>query len=108
PLLLLDRTPLPPHLPPSPTRRSSDLHHRVQRPRVRAVFPPGRHPVFHRADGGGRPGRRGADGSRPPEGSGGRKGRDHGGGGPAPDRKSTRLNSSHVSISYAVFCLKEK
>src|SRR5438067_4886709 len=35
--------------------------------------------------------------------------------GPAPpapatpaDRKSTRLNSSHVSISYAVFCLKKK
>src|SRR5437868_12900742 len=29
---------------------------------------------------------------------------------PAPrrDRKSTRLNSSHVSISYAVFCLKKK
>src|SRR5699024_12005115 len=26
----------------------------------------------------------------------------------APDRKSTRLNSSHVSISYAVFCLKKK
>src|SRR5207249_10376978 len=25
-----------------------------------------------------------------------------------PDRKSTRLNSSHVSISYAVFCLKKK
>src|SRR5699024_12277207 len=24
------------------------------------------------------------------------------------DRKSTRLNSSHVSISYAVFCLKQK
>src|SRR5699024_12717873 len=24
-----------------------------------------------------------------------------------PDRKSTRLNSSHVSISYAVFCLKK-
>src|SRR5699024_12619771 len=24
------------------------------------------------------------------------------------DRKSTRLNSSHVSISYAVFCLKKK
>src|SRR5207249_10388605 len=57
-------------------------------------------------------------------------GRRHGGGGPgaapAPavrphevrdvepgvpifrDRKSTRLNSSHVSISYAVFCLKKK
>src|SRR5690606_42007837 len=26
----------------------------------------------------------------------------------APDRKSTRLNSSHVKISYAVFCLKKK
>src|SRR5256885_9651278 len=32
-------------------------------------------------------------------------------GGPAtiaPDRKSTRLNSSHLVISYAVFCLKKK
>src|SRR5207253_8258326 len=27
---------------------------------------------------------------------------------PGPDRKSTRLNSSHVAISYAVFCLKKK
>src|SRR5690554_659109 len=27
---------------------------------------------------------------------------------PAKDRKSTRLNSSHVRISYAVFCLKKK
>src|SRR5260363_360262 len=27
---------------------------------------------------------------------------------PAPDRKSTRLNSSHQLISYAVFCLKKK
>src|SRR5207249_7070657 len=27
---------------------------------------------------------------------------------PGRDRKSTRLNSSHVSISYAVFCLKKK
>src|SRR5438876_2520669 len=27
---------------------------------------------------------------------------------PQPDRKSTRLNSSHPSISYAVFCLKKK
>src|SRR5438309_7565500 len=35
-----------------------------------------------------------------------------GGGGEGPhfrgDRKSTRLNSSHSSISYAVFCLKKK
>src|SRR5438552_5055419 len=28
--------------------------------------------------------------------------------GPAADRKSTRLNSSHQIISYAVFCLKKK
>src|SRR5690625_3754830 len=28
--------------------------------------------------------------------------------GPRKDRKSTRLNSSHVAISYAVFCLKKK
>src|SRR5207249_6026803 len=34
------------------------------------------------------------------------KGRDHVG--LLTDRKSTRLNSSHVSISYAVFCLKKK
>src|SRR5436305_8076076 len=27
---------------------------------------------------------------------------------PGGDRKSTRLNSSHVRISYAVFCLKKK
>src|SRR3712207_7552451 len=32
-----------------------------------------------------------------------------GGGGPRwLDRKSTRLNSSHANISYAVFCLKKK
>src|SRR5690606_40588362 len=35
---------------------------------------------------------------RPPGGSGAGR----------PDRKSTRLNSSHVKISYAVFCLKKK
>src|SRR5438067_10003833 len=34
--------------------------------------------------------------------------RDGGLGEPLADRKSTRLNSSHVSISYAVFCLKKK
>src|SRR2546427_1344021 len=28
--------------------------------------------------------------------------------GPREDRKSTRLNSSHSQISYAVFCLKKK
>src|SRR5437667_810490 len=30
------------------------------------------------------------------------------GDGSARDRKSTRLNSSHITISYAVFCLKKK
>src|SRR5207248_10614425 len=30
------------------------------------------------------------------------------GGAPSTDRKSTRLNSSHRTISYAVFCLKKK
>src|SRR5690554_2230753 len=34
-------------------------------------------------------------------------GRNFGYGSAAPDRKSTRLNSSHVRISYAVFCLKK-
>src|SRR3712207_7532141 len=35
---------------------------------------------------------------------------DHAHGAPLgqPDRKSTRLNSSHANISYAVFCLKKK
>src|SRR5438034_5534653 len=32
----------------------------------------------------------------------------HAGETPPPDRKSTRLNSSHTVISYAVFCLKKK
>src|SRR5436309_8607137 len=35
-------------------------------------------------------------------------GRGIAGGGRPLDRKSTRLNSSHVKISYAVFCLKKK
>src|SRR3712207_8837792 len=33
---------------------------------------------------------------------------DVGGHQPPEDRKSTRLNSSHANISYAVFCLKKK
>src|SRR3712207_8373202 len=32
----------------------------------------------------------------------------NGGSGSSADRKSTRLNSSHANISYAVFCLKKK
>src|SRR5689334_23564087 len=51
---------------------------------------------------------------RAPRSLGAGEGRAHARGGRAPahlgagDRKSTRLNSSHSSISYAVFCLKKK
>src|SRR6266481_6696481 len=45
--------------------------------------------------------------SRPPSPRGGRPCGRRSRGGPL-DRKSTRLNSSHSSISYAVFCLKKK
>src|SRR3712207_7406047 len=38
----------------------------------------------------------------------GRGQRRNGGEGHLEDRKSTRLNSSHANISYAVFCLKKK
>src|SRR3712207_8141590 len=63
---------------------------------------------------------RGARGAGVPAGGGGAGGRGgddrrrrRGGRGPRarlpqPDRKSTRLNSSHANISYAVFCLKKK
>src|SRR5699024_6850126 len=46
-----------------------------------------------------------AVGRRPHVGPVDGEGVNHGG---EQDRKSTRLNSSHVSISYAVFCLKKK
>src|SRR6266516_5591853 len=45
--------------------------------------------------------RRGAGGDPPPDGSARARAR-------RGDRKSTRLNSSHRTISYAVFCLKKK
>src|SRR3712207_7320545 len=50
--------------------------------------------------------RRAAPDSRPEE-RGGARALPLGGGG-SRDRKSTRLNSSHANISYAVFCLKKK
>src|SRR2546430_8101799 len=50
-----------------------------------------------------RPGRPAVPARHPP-----RHPRDERGGPPEPDRKSTRLNSSHSQISYAVFCLKKK
>src|SRR3712207_8424605 len=65
----------------SPPRRSSD--------RPDEEIPSG---ITDIAIGGcGEPGPRGPPGARHP-----------------PDRKSTRLNSSHANISYAVFCLKKK
>src|SRR5207249_10640675 len=86
-----------------PTRRSSDL--RLCRERHhRAGGPPSQQ---HR----GRPSLRGlhpwhvdGDRERPPAPPPGRRLLP----GVGRDRKSTRLNSSHVSISYAVFCLKKK
>src|SRR3712207_7035395 len=54
-------------------------------------------PALRRSRGGGR------DGRKPRHARGGFD-RQLGGG----DRKSTRLNSSHANISYAVFCLKKK
>src|SRR2546426_4476257 len=67
-----------------------------------------------------RDGRPGEGLAAPPIDRGARIGRNHGGGSgarhaevllhaaPRTDRKSTRLNSSHLVISYAVFCLKKK
>src|SRR5207245_11084578 len=89
-LLISIRDAHPTTLPPFPTRRSSDLlepaaalevdhrRHDGRRERVRE-------PV-HRE----------------------RRDRRRDVGEPFGDRKSTRLNSSHGSISYAVFCLKKK
>src|SRR3712207_8770129 len=57
-----------------------------------------RHPVLGRR----RPAQRPASGARPRAGPQHREQR------AGRDRKSTRLNSSHANISYAVFCLKKK
>src|SRR5688572_32370466 len=87
----------PPALHSFPTRRSSDLRHRVaveQRPAVRLGKLVGR--VV----------------DRPRDASGAVVVRDHFRAEAEAvvglDRKSTRLNSSHSQISYAVFCLKKK
>src|SRR5699024_12177450 len=98
----------PPPPPSSPTRRSPDLpaptrrqhepHRDCRRPsspRSRTAEPA----AAHRTSGADRP--------SPPPTAAARSERWP----PCPfatDRKSTRLNSSHVSISYAVFCLKKK
>src|SRR5690606_41486181 len=84
----------------SPTRRSSDLRGRPCTWLARcspAPEAPGEHVQcpWVRATGAGRAVR------RLHHGPGGAAGADR-------DRKSTRLNSSHVKSSYAVFCLKKK
>src|SRR5690606_40649791 len=91
-----------------PTRRSSDLLQRArvlpldpQRQRLEAAVEQVRavaveHPAEHPAEV--------ADGADQPGVAAHRAGEQIVV--PAEDRKSTRLNSSHVKISYAVFCLK--
>src|SRR5690606_40929675 len=91
-----------------PTRRSSDLG--GASPPWPGSPPPARTPARRsrrlarscrrRSSRAGRHHARSSGGTRAP-----RRGRS--GGCSAGDRKSTRLNSSHVKISYAVFCLKK-
>src|SRR5437773_3935367 len=81
----------------------------IRRPPRSTLFP---YTTLFRSSGGRLPGRRAGAGQKED-----RRGRPFpawqdgaGGGGVrrAEDRKSTRLNSSHITISYAVFCLKKK
>src|SRR2546427_2226626 len=86
----------PPRSTPFPTRRSSDLRGPGQEQRHRAavvVDGPLKIFVVLGRDGGGSTGRRIGRVERQELDA---------------DRKSTRLNSSHSQISYAVFCLKKK
>src|SRR5207245_11399587 len=83
-----------PHLPSFPTRRSSDLRFRLRAIRRRRIIDP----VSRIAPS---VGCRAADART-------RAGHLRAEPAGAADRKSTRLNSSHGSISYAVFCLKKK
>src|SRR3712207_7098870 len=82
-------------------------HHRWPRAEVLLVGPPRRPP--HRDP---QAGHRGGRQSGPREGRQEQGGRAVQAGRARPavgsDRKSTRLNSSHANISYAVFCLKKK
>src|SRR2546422_4275046 len=74
----------------------------IRRPPRSTLFP---YTTLFRSTGGGRPQSRGARVRRAARGFRAAGGR---GGYRAGDRKSTRLNSSHGYISYAVFCLKKK
>src|SRR5690606_42084551 len=90
------------HLPSFPTRRSSDLG-QADAPRGGGRPPTRRHPLRAGRDGGAHPPRP-ARLRRLLRARGGHAR----GAARRLDRKSTRLNSSHVKISYAVFCLKKK
>src|SRR3712207_7313034 len=76
-------------------RRRPDRHGALGRPAARAPRPR-------------RPGEEGQRRGRLRPGYAGRAGHAAHPRGRRPDRKSTRLNSSHANISYAVFCLKKK
>src|SRR5690606_40649507 len=84
-----------------PTRRSSDLHGGGDRADEAEARRDGAAGELRRGererDFAGLVRARSGDGEPAPRGGAG-----------AGDRKSTRLNSSHVKISYAVFCLKKK
>src|SRR5699024_11647058 len=92
---------LPPPPPSFPTRRSSDLLLHVRRAGVAVLRVEGGSLRYHLAKRFryARIGKAGRAGLR----IGSAQARAAG-----LDRKSTRRNSSHVSISYAVFCLKKK
>src|SRR5439155_24326709 len=105
---------LPPTLPPPPrstlfpTRRSSDLPGALQPAADQC-----RDGCRGQADGGeGGHDEAGLSGDQAARAGGQRRGGVRDGDflpeGERTDRKSTRLNSSHVAISYAVFCLKKK
>src|SRR5207247_10213402 len=87
PRLVFSHSDASPDLHSFPTRRSSDLDEPEQRAGIRVPDHIGEH----------RHARHGVERLRDRAHSAARK-----------DRKSTRLNSSHEWISYAVFCLKKK
>src|SRR5207253_7686540 len=99
-------TPRPPHS--FPTRRSSDLVRGHRALEERAPGDVEERPTGSRRheqqEGAGcrRPEPDRDEGEREPGGAERHRRRDM-----SPDRKSTRLNSSHVATSYAVFCLKK-
>src|SRR5205814_5605128 len=103
PFFLSPSPPPPRHLHSFPTRRSSDLHPRHSVGGRRAQSRP-------RHDRGASPHLRGIAPGAADRGAGARSRQIQGRAlsRPRQDRKSTRLNSSHLGISYAVFCLKKK